>query len=253
MKNLLTILLATVFLFSCRKKEDPITKPLPVGKSQIHLTFQNIAGSSPLVLDSGWYKNAHGDSLSISIFKYYISNITLYAADGSMYAEPESYHLIDAANDSSKAFYITDVPPNTYTKIVFTIGVDALRNTSGAQTGALDPINGMFWDWNTGYIMAKMEGHSPQSTFPDKKFFIHLGGYKGQYSVLRQVNLSFPIATEVNKTKNPNLHITADALEWFKTPNTIDLSVTNSELSPGQTAAKIADNYNDMFKIEHID
>lgn len=251
MKKLLLMFCACTLLFSCRKKEDPST---PVeGKSQIRITFQNIAGSTPVVLNKGWYKNEHGDSLSITSLKYYISNINLYAADGSIYAEPESYHLIDEEADTSKSFYIANVPPNTYTKIVFTIGVDALRNTSGAQTGALDPMYGMFWDWNTGYVMARMEGYSPQSTFPDKKFFFHIGGYKGQYNVLRQVNLLLPVITEVSKTKNPNLHITADALEWFKTPNQIDLSITNAEQTPGAVVDKIADNYADMFKIDHID
>lgn len=253
-KNGLLVFGIAMLLFSCRKKEDPITGTTPPqGNSQVQITFQNMAGDVPLALNTAWYKNEMGDSVSISVFKYYISNINLFAADGSMYSEPESYHLIDEATDLSKVFTIADVPQGSYTKMSFTIGVDARHNTSGAQTGALDPIYGMFWDWNTGYIMAKMEGNSPKSSFPDGKFYFHIGGFKGQYSVLRQVELNLPAAAEISKTKNPNIHINADALEWFKTPNLIDLSITNAELSPGPVVAEIASNYADMFKIDHID
>ena len=53
---------------------------------------------------------------------------------------------------------LADIPNGEYTKVNYTIGVDAARNTEGAQDGALDLVNGMFWSWNTGYIFMKMEG-----------------------------------------------------------------------------------------------
>jgi hypothetical protein len=59
----------------------------------------------------------------------------------------------------------------------FMIGVDSARNNSGAQTGALDPTNGMFWSWSTGYIMAKFEGTSAQSPAAANALKFHIGGF----------------------------------------------------------------------------
>jgi hypothetical protein len=52
------------------------------------------------------------------------------------------------------------------TGIRFLLGVDSARNVSGIQTGALDPARGMFWTWNSGYVMAKIEGSSPSAHVP---------------------------------------------------------------------------------------
>jgi hypothetical protein len=59
-------------------------------------------------------------------------------------------------------FDFINVPAGTYTGMYLTMGVDSARNVSGAQEGALDPANGMFWSWTSGYIMIKAEGLSPQ-------------------------------------------------------------------------------------------
>ena len=65
------------------------------------------------------------------------------------------------------------------------IGVDSARNTSGAQLGALDPANSMFWSWNSGYIFVRMEGNSPQSTQPYNKLQFHIGGFKGATNCIK--------------------------------------------------------------------
>ena len=54
------------------------------------------------------------------------------------------------------------MPAGNYNSLSFLLGVDSMHNVSGAQTGALDPANDMFWTWNSGYVMAKMEGASPR-------------------------------------------------------------------------------------------
>ena len=43
------------------------------------------------------------------------------------------------------------------------LGVDSLRNVTGVQTGALDPAMDMYWTWNTGYVMAKLEAAAQQA------------------------------------------------------------------------------------------
>jgi hypothetical protein len=45
-------------------------------------------------------------------------------------------------------------------KITFSAGIDSLTSTAGIQKGVIDPINGMYWAWQSGYVNFKIEGKS---------------------------------------------------------------------------------------------
>lgn len=247
--KLYVFLFLTILSASCRKKDDPET----AGLGSMKITFQNMVGAQQMHIDSLWYLNENGDSLQISEYKYYISNIKIQKNDGTLFIEPESYHLINQKDKSSLSFTIDNLPTGEYNKISFMVGVDEARNTSGAQVGALDPANAMFWDWNSGYIMAKMEGKSPQSTKVSKTFEYHLGGFTGKNNVLQVINLNLPSNAIVTQSKKPNIHLHSDALEWFKTPVTIKIGELSTATTPGATLKMISDNYADMFTVDHID
>jgi hypothetical protein len=247
----------TLLLGACRKKPDPVAVPQVIGHGganagdgHLKVVFENVAGAQSLVLNTGSYVNEAGNTFSVSAYKYYISNIKLWKADSSYFAESESYHLVDEALGSSKSFFIHDIPVGDYQSISFLVGVDYDRNISGAQTGALDPLNAMFWDWNTGYIMAKIEGTSPGIT---GGIAFHIGGFDGLYSAVRPVNLALPVAARVNGATTPKLHLRSDVLEWFKTPNLINFSDVNIVVTTGQVAVRFADNYQDMFTVDHVE
>ena len=237
---------------SCKKDEgDPVIPGTNPGK--VSLEFSNSVGSEPITFGSKWYKNENGDSFTLSKFNYYISNIRLNKADGSTaFTEADSYHLIEENKVASKNFEMTNVPAGTYNSITFLIGVDSARNSSGAQTGALDPANGMFWTWSTGYIMVKIEGNSPKSTASGNAFQLHAGGYTGANSVLRTVTLNFPSSIVVDGNSK-HVHLRADLLEALKTPNTINFATTNTIMSAGATAKMFADNYTDMLTVTAVE
>lgn len=244
--------MAVVFAGACRKKEEQAAPPVVNNQGKVSLTFKNVVGTQPLTLQDVWYKTDHGDSMKIFEYMYYVTNIALHSDSGE-FKEWESYYLINESKAASKSFTIDSIPSGTYNKISFLIGVDEKRNTQGAQTGALDPLNAMFWDWNTGYIMAKLEGMSPQSPLPSKVLSFHVAGFKMGTSVIRKVTLTLPQPIEVNAATTKNIHLKADVLEWFKTPNTIRFNQTYVIGSEGQAAMDMADNYSDMFSIDHIE
>jgi hypothetical protein len=101
--------------------------------------------------------------------------------------------------------------------------------------------------------MAKFEGVSPQSTSMDKSVVYHLGGFSGPNNVLRTVTLSFPTTMIVKKGTTPNVHIDGDLAEWFSFPNVIDFAQKPLLMTPGKDLVNIAENYKDMFKVNHID
>ena len=253
MKKQFLICAALVTLFACHKKDDPVTTTPVNVDPQLKVSFEHVVNNQPLVLKTAKYTNAHGDTFSVSTYKYYISNVSVYTNDGTEYKEPESYHLIDEAKSDSKSFVLTNLPKATYVKIKFLLGVDSTRNVSGAQTGALDPLNTMFWTWNTGYIMARMEGTSPQTNpYPDNLGF-HIGRFKGTNNVLKWITLEFPSNAVITDTHAPGVHIKSDIAEWFKTPNVIDFAKLSVVAAEGANAKLIADNYADMFTVDHID
>ncbi len=252
---LLAILITILFGSSCQKRPDPISNTTPPAntKPALRLVFENKVGAQALVLNTKNYINENGDTFNVSAYKYYISNISLFTENNIEYKENESYHLINESDKNSKTFTIQNLPETAYTKIKFMIGVDSSRNVSGAQSGALAPDNGMFWDWNTGYIMAKIEGFSPQASIYPNNLGIHIGGFKGQYATQRWVTLTLPVKAIINSDKASTIHIISDISEWFKTPNKIDLSTLFVVGSEGIEAKTIADNYADMFSIDHVD
>ena len=134
------------------------------------------------------------------------------------------------------------------------MGVDSTRNVSGAQTGALDPLNDMFWTWNSGYIMAKMEGTSPQSNQAGKRIEYHIGGFSGVNNTLKTINLAFPSGKTliINEGKTSDILVEADFNKWWQTPN--DIKITNLPVctTPGILAKQVADNYSKMFTITDV-
>lgn len=56
-------------------------------------------------------------------------------------------------------------------------GIDSQTQVQATRSGALDPIHGMYWTWQSGYIQWKMEGVMKTDTqeFPIE---LHLGGFQ---------------------------------------------------------------------------
>jgi hypothetical protein len=162
----------------------------------------------------------------------------------------DGYFLVDEDDDASKSIEIPNVPAGDYKSVSFTIGVDSLRNVSGAQTGALDPANGMFWSWNTGYIFVKMEGASPAATGNDLTF--HIGGISTQVNTIRKVTLALTNENiTVRKNIAPEIHLFVDLNKMFSGVNTIDFATLSTTMGDANSV-KVADNYASMFSVDHV-
>lgn len=238
------IALAAILLLTSHK---PTVK-----KGMVKISFKNLVQGFPMLLNDSIYRNPFGEAYSISRFKYYISHITL--SNGSFSAvDKNGYHLVDESKPGSLNFSF-EAAAKKYTTISFMIGVDSLRNVSGAQTGALDPRNDMFWTWNSGYIMFKFEGNSPVSAQVNNKIQYHVGGFAGPNSVLRTVSFMFPPdqLLDVKESKISELVIEADASKWWQYPNDIRIADNAVSMTPGPLAKKMADNYSKLFALKKI-
>jgi methanobactin biosynthesis MbnP-like protein len=208
----------------------------------ITIQFRHKVGDRGLQLLNEIYTNPLGEPITITRFKYYISHVSITGA-GQKEKElsPETFLIDEAVPGSKTLTFTTDI--TTPQTLSFVIGVDSALNVSGVQTGSLDPLNGMFWTWNSGYIFAKLEGKSDSSKAPAHSLQYNVGGFRSNNNAIRNVQLTLPQGT----TKYV---IDADLLKWFSGKHTI--KVTQSPLchQPGALAMKLADNYANMFSIE---
>ncbi len=239
---------------SCIKKPEPTPTPNPTPTpttNEVHFNFENYFGNQELELNTATYTTAQGEQITISAFNYWITNIRFVKADGTEYAEPESYRVLREDKHASLHFHVEDVPVGTYTGLKFIIGVDVPRNTSGAQTGELDPtINGdMYWTWSTGYIQAKLEGTSPQSTAGDNSFEYHIAGIQPDYETPQEITLNFPNDMVVGSQAG-SVKIKTDIAKWFPTP--MKIADMPSVTFAGEMARKISEGYVDMFSITSV-
>jgi hypothetical protein len=216
--------------------------------SNVKISFVNTVNHVPLILDSVTYTNPFAENYTVSKFKYYISNLYL-VADKKKIAVKESYYLVDEKDTATKSILLT-LQAGNYESLSFLLGVDSLKNVSGAQTGALDPANDMFWTWNTGYVMAKLEGNSPSSTVVNNKVEYHIGGFAGADNVVKKISL--PLTVNINKDTVTEIIIEADINTWWQMPNDILIATNAVCTNPGALAKKIAANYSKMFLIKKI-
>jgi hypothetical protein len=218
----------------------------------VKLVFNNVVNNKPITLFDSSYSNTFGESYYINKLKYYISNTSFYYR-GKSIRQKNTYHLINQAIESSLTFSVT-LSENKYDSLTFLLGVDSAKNTSGAQAGALDPLNDMFWTWRSGYIMAKFDGTSPQSTVVNNKVEYHLGGFAGINSVLNVITLRFDEGKmlEVKKGASATLIINANIDRLWNAGSQIKIAEIPICTSPGPLAKKIADNFSKLFSVNEI-
>jgi len=242
------IVVLSLFVFaSSFQKKEPQNQQL----CSVKLVFNNTVHGSKIVLNDSTYSNAFGEKYVVTKLRYYVTNILLQQADNN-FKEKDSYHLIDESKAESQRIHFS-MPAGDYRALQFLLGVDSLHNVSGAQTDDLDPAKDMFWTWNTGYVMAKLEGYSPSSSLVNNKIEYHIGGFSGPYNVLKEVTLDFPGTTfHFVAGKAYEIVINADVNTWWQHPNDIKISEHAIITSPGPLARAISDNYSNMFHLEKI-
>ncbi|RZL08353.1 MAG: hypothetical protein EOO62_15455 [Hymenobacter sp.] len=259
----LLLLAAPLALFSgCKKDTDT---PPPTGVGSVNFTVQNVASPAtivgvqtpqPLVLNSTVAATATGETFTVSTFEYYLSNIKFTKSDGTTYAAPDTYFLVNQATPASLKFTVPNVPAGDYTGVTFLVGVDAQKTglTDPATfTGDLNQANNMYWTWNSGHIFLKMEGMLTSVT-PNKGLTCHIGGYTDPYNAIVTAAPTFGSSKlTVQTSKTPTIALKANVSQLFNGPNPVTLSTFTGAHMPGTQSVQIARNYAaGMFTVDQI-
>lgn len=216
------------------------------GSGGLLLRFHVTAGGKPLLKDSS-YTNPFGEIYQLGRLKYYISNISLSPAKSNEWGK-EVFLVETGVADSISLAAV----PGRYTTLYFTLGVDSALNCSGAQDGALDPLNGMFWTWNSGYIFFKMEGFSPASTADLGRIEHHVGGYRYPNNAARTIVLDLPQPLQINEGEKKIIHINMELDKYWKGTNAVKIADQALLMTTGGLAIKAADNFLKMFSITSV-
>jgi hypothetical protein len=185
------------------------------------------------------YISKQKDTIKITQLKFYISDIHVTYDDNTLFSDKNS-HLIDFEKPNTCFLNLTKNYNQKISRVNFTIGVDSLISVSGALSGDLDPSNGMYWAWQSGYINMKIEGTSLSCKTRKNSFNFHIGGYLKPYKALQIIEI--PVNTIQNQ-----INLTLDLEQFF---SEINLKEINSVMIPGNKAMELANLSSKMFYIE---
>lgn len=179
------------------------------------------------------------DSLTIDVLKFYVSSISFQHDGVEPFILKDFFYLIDFEDEGSTTIVLQSPDSIAYDQLSFCIGVDSANNVAGVLGGALDPTNGMYWTWNSGYINFKLEGTYAKLPTHGHLFDFHLGGYQTPYETLQTV--SFTAKNEVAFV------IYFDSIGFLKA---VDFEHTYSITTPGKNAAKLANLLPQFFMVK---
>lgn len=243
----ITLFIISFCLFLSCKKNNDVQEEINGDTGSLTIEVNHFADSQLLMYNT-WHLNGNQDSFTVSFLKYYLSNIEIKSASNQFWKEAESYHLVQHSNGVTSTLSLNNVPIGEYDFLTFSIGVDSARNVSGAQTGALDPGNNMFWSWNSGYIFFKLEGQSPSS--PVSVYTFHVGGFQAPYSAYRTISMDVSSdKIHIRKGKNSVIQLKADVMRFMNYPNQLNLQFNYNISTPGHATQVAADNYKEMFSV----
>jgi hypothetical protein len=221
----------------------------------IQIRFHPTINGEPLQLNVP-YSNSFGEDFSVSTLKFYAGQIGLVnTSTGSPeMASGDPYFLVDYEKTGSLEIKVP-VQPGTYNELFFQLGIDSARNVSGVQSGALDPLQGMFWTWNTGYIFLKMEGNSTQSVEPDGKLEYHIGGFRSPYSAIREYRaiLAAPDLWQLENGKVISFDVNYEVDGLFNKSYQLRISDTPVCMTPGELSFNIANNFAESFEVTNYE
>lgn len=251
--KLIVSILILSLLVACKKKNED---PAPVTPGVQSLTFRMTPKVGNDTLDfSSAFVTENNERYTLSMFRYYMSDISLIKTDGSEIKIENKVFLI---NPNTSDYILGDVPAGDYKALRFSVGLNNVQNHVDPTTF---PINhplaiqspAIHWSWNAGYIFLMIEGSCDTTATNidpltygqySHPMFFHIG-MDPLLTKVEVANTSFSVTA--NQTNVVNIH--SDINKLFKG---IDLKTENASHTMGTMplASKVAANIPSMFMIK---
>lgn len=246
------VLLLSIVFLSCKEKNSSSDDQTPAAtaatvKLNFKVTWENAPYSNSTI-----YHDSYGNRLRIDNFVSYISQLSLIKTDGSEELLKD-YSLLNWANNNKPEF---SVPKGNYSGIKFLIGVpeDVNTNVDPAQYPNSHVLSvagsqGMFWNWNTGYIFTKLEGKA-DTTGTDLPLLDGFSYHTGDDHFTRYVILNKNLNFEAGNNYSETIHLQIDKIFMPNEGEGINLAEESAFHSPGPLMSRFVDNFKNAFSVE---
>lgn len=228
MKNIITFLCVSIFVFSACTSEDEnrnITLKFTHNWNGIELTNQDFNELK--------FTTENGEKISIERLRYVVSNVNLIAS--------KNHHLVDLGENTGLSIPILDLTNKTYT-VSFRFGFSNEDN-----------IDGIYQDLNSvsfnvpgmlggGYHYMQFDGKYVNNNNQEAGFNYHVikATDRTDPTNLKFEDTSFQVNLgTVTITNNTEIEIKMNVAEWFKNPNLWNLNELNTVLMPNFEAQKM--------------
>ncbi len=236
MYRLITSLLISLFLCllcACNTK-DQLPKPAqetPTTYGKLKISFVNRYENIPFELDKKYLLKSN-DTISISLIKYVISNITLVDSNFGIWKENNSYYIIDQENTNT--IIIDSIPTKKYFKLSLDLGFtnNDLTNTSLLTIqNSEDAAETMLSDDKTSNLHIKIDGdyytnldttgsftiRNKTKSYSSNYLFGDLTPHRTSHNVPHT-----PVNLVIEENKTVEIEINADIYWLFNSPYAID-------------------------------
>ena len=217
-------------------------------RNTVQIVFHPRYENAPLGFDTSRYGTAAGPTVTVSMLKFYVTDIVLNTLDGDNLRIPGHY-LVDCTDDErmSIAASVPEEAFGLYSGLSFRIGVDSVVNELGPSEGDLDPINGMYWTWSTGYIFCKLEGTVEHGDAPKRVYEIHIGGYKAPFNNVMQLKgtMSKPVDAALPSARI-DIDVNVDTFFNSEAPFNI---MARPSVTDARQAVDVAPRILEMFRV----
>lgn len=246
----LVILVLPIFFWGCND-DDPIA-----GSGDLKLKFKLRYGDQTLVMFDN-YTYPSGQKMTFSRFSFFLADVKLKNASGSVGIHDISYHnltnshtgAIQAANGYD--YTIGGVKPGSYNSIQFTLGVPKASNDKTPADFSNDHVlsnQAEYWSGWKSYVFTKTEGLidlDGDGTL-ESGYALHTGANES----LRTIEL--PANIVIEEGKEEGLTIIIDVKKEFGSNPVYDIE-TNPQihsLSQMPFVKQLIDNLTTAFSVE---
>ncbi len=181
------------------------------------------------------------DSVELSTLKFYLSDFAFLTNDHKIAVCQKTIKLVDCEKKSSADVFPVQKISQGINAFTFHLGIDSITSSDGVMGGDLDPMLGMYWTWQNGYIHLKMEGKIYRTSGDIVPFEYHIGGYQYPYNTLQTIIL--PLKSTGNIT------VIFDVKKFL---SGIDANRPTRIMSPGADAVQLATKAASAFSIQQL-
>lgn len=198
------------------------------------------------------YVTANNDTISITKFRYMITDFKLYKSNGDS-LELSSYQIVDLTDPSTLSLSLDEAEWGSYTAIGFNFGFDTVDNN-----GNYVDLNSASWGvpmmMGGGYHCMQLEGKYKVNGNDSSYAYHHIPKTRmNMMSPFEDNHIAVMLNGISLNEHNVTLNIDMNVAEWFRGPNTWDLSTFNTGLMMNYNAQKMMNaNGQNVFKLNSL-